>query len=55
MKRRRKRQENPIPTPALWLGASALTAFGIVLIIEAIRTQQEPAGYQWEPPISYQT
>jgi hypothetical protein len=52
----RDAKRNPIPTSALWLGSSALTALGIVLIIEAIRTQQqEPAGYRWEPPISYNT
>jgi len=48
-------EENPVPSTLLWITAAGLTAFGIVLIVDAIRNQEPASGYTYEPPISLQT
>lgn len=49
-----QREENPVSTTAMWVGASILTALGTALIIEALR-QPKDTGYTYEPPITYNT
>lgn len=57
--KKHKRIENPIPTPVLWTGAGVLTAFGVLMIVEAIRIQQTndaaSGGYTYTPPIQIWT
>lgn len=56
--KRQRRQPNPIPRPALFVGATALTLFGIAMIVEAIRAQKtiddSSGGYHYDPPVSLQ-
>ena len=53
------RRGNPVPTSALWLGAAALTAFGVYVIVKSVQNQQVAAdsggGYIYEPPITLNT
>jgi hypothetical protein len=52
------RKENPVSRPVLFVGATALTLFGVAMIIEAIRTQKtiddSSGGYHYDPPVSLQ-
>ena len=51
-------KENPLSTPALWVGAAALTAFGVYTIVRAIQSQTpaDNGSYPgYDPPITLHT